>query len=309
MSLRKVIPAPVLPYWRAYRQRRSATVAVKRAFYSADGPPILVYQMGKVGSTTVCRSLEAVNLGHRVLHVHFLSHDLPAKRKRYIRSIKYPPAIHYDVSFAVRKELATGQTRRLKIITLVRDPISRLVSSLYEVPELMDADVKTDSGTIDPVKSIEFLERRLAEPGGLEYEYTWFDKELKSVFGIDVFADPFPKEQGWRTINDNEVEVLMMRLEDLSRVGPRVIADFLDLQGPLDLISGRVRSHSVSGASYADVRQSLSISRHVTEQVYGSEFVRHFYSDDMIDEFMDRWQSPNRSPFRGNSDENYYDSP
>lgn len=291
MSLRKLIPAPVLPHWRAYRQRRSATTAVKRAFYSGDGPPILVYQMGKVGSTTVCRSLEAVNLGHRVLHVHFLSNELPEKRRRYIRSIKYPPAVHYDVSQAIRKQLSGGHARDLKIISLVRDPIARLVSSLYEVPELMGADVKTYTGMIDPSSATEYLERRIADPGGLDYEYTWFDREMKTVFGIDVFAHPFPREKGWTTISSDNVDLLLLRLEDLSSVGPQAIAEFLGLRDPLEMVAGRVRSDSVSGASYARVIQTLSLSRPLTEQVYGSRIVRHFYSDDLINKFLDRWSS------------------
>src|SRR5690554_4164522 len=118
-----LVPKKLAPYLKLYRHRKTARRHAHEAFYADDGPPILVYQMAKVGSTTVQKSLQAAGFGHRVLHVHFLSEDLPAKRKDYVRSTQFPPAYHYELSHVVRKQLTRQPRARVKIISLVRDPI------------------------------------------------------------------------------------------------------------------------------------------------------------------------------------------
>ena len=56
--------------------------------HSADWdvkPPLLVYQIGKVGSTSVFKSLKVADLPFSLYHIHFLSHD---RFTNHIRELK-----------------------------------------------------------------------------------------------------------------------------------------------------------------------------------------------------------------------------
>jgi hypothetical protein len=52
------------------RLRHAAVVALDSY---AEAPPVLVYQMGKVGSSTVSATLRAAEIDHPVRYVHFMT--------------------------------------------------------------------------------------------------------------------------------------------------------------------------------------------------------------------------------------------
>ena len=52
---------------------------LERSFRSKTKSPILIYQMGKVGSSTIKKSLEQINQDSVIYHVHFLTKDLVAE--------------------------------------------------------------------------------------------------------------------------------------------------------------------------------------------------------------------------------------
>ena len=53
----------------------------------------------------------------------------------------------------------------------------------------------------------------------------WFDLELKKATGINVYNYPFPKHKGYMTIEENNIELLIMKLEIPDALKERVIAD------------------------------------------------------------------------------------
>ncbi len=111
---------------------------------------ILIYQMGKVGSTSVQRSLYDAGVGP--LHVHYIHADL-SHMERFTETEKDFP-LHFYIGRVLRYYLAIT-SHRLKIITLVRDPIARFVSAQFQTldhepipPDDADAAVQQLRGTI-----------------------------------------------------------------------------------------------------------------------------------------------------------------
>lgn len=101
--------------------------------------PLIVYQMGKVGSSTLVKSLKDMNnLDMDVYHVHFLTHEsIRNIEKVYKHATKvYKKDIidqHVIESLYLRKQLDQGlRDTKWKVITLVRDPIVRNISCFFE---------------------------------------------------------------------------------------------------------------------------------------------------------------------------------
>ena len=57
----------------------------------------------------------------------------------------------------------------------------------------------------------------------------WFDLEFKKATGINVYNYLFPKHKGYMTIEENNIELLIMKLEIPDALKERVIADFMHL--------------------------------------------------------------------------------
>jgi hypothetical protein len=190
---------------------------------------------------------------------------------------------------ATRKLLNRNQGFPVKIISLVRDPVALIVSGIFQNPYFAGELAQTDLGSIDPQKASEYIAHKLSDPNTFAYVYGWFDRELRTVFGIDVFASPFPSETGYAVYSKGNVEALVIRLEDLSEKGPNTISDFLGLGEPLVLKKSNVRASSNAKGVYQQVKEHVSLSLSLCKTIYSSKFVTHFYNEAMIDKFTSNW--------------------
>lgn len=260
-----------------------------RAFSNKEIPPILIYQMGKVGSSTVYNSLVNRSLPNSILHIHFLSDALPEYKIAHERAGVFPAPYHMFLGDAMRKVLKKKQDFPVKIISLVRDPVAIVVSALFENTHFHKELLTAGKDNVDLKKTIDYFNRYLGDTNYFAYVYEWFDKELKDVFGIDVFATPFPKERGYARYDNKNISALVIRLEDLSNKGAKAISDFLCLDGPLELQETNVRATTKHANEYREVLQGICISPEVCKEIYSSRFAKHFYSDCMIVKFMEQW--------------------
>lgn len=241
----------------------------KRRIQQMDDP-ILVFQMGKVGSTSVVAALEDADLD--VLHMHRLTKIWPVTRQHVRQNVPLHDLLW--TSFAVRDLL---DTQRWKVISLVREPVSRTVSGLFQSEQVFDVDLSTKRKALDEV------ERRLHSPGVFSYQYEWFDVHLKPFFGVDVFAHPFDREEGYQRIQNEQCDLLVCQMEQLSTLLPTVISDFVGC--PLESTRARTRKSDV----YRAVKKELVLTRDRLDEIYSSHFVRHFYSEKQIETFKKRW--------------------
>ena len=99
----------------------------------------LVYQMGKVGSSSIQESLKKLKqdreLNVSVYHVHSLTRDGLYRRENYHkRNFSHEPYINYHLLHCeyLGGQLARGlKGKRWKVVTLVRDPIARNISGFF----------------------------------------------------------------------------------------------------------------------------------------------------------------------------------
>jgi hypothetical protein len=96
----------------------------------ADSQILLVYQMGKVGSTTVTETLTREFGADKVIQAHFLSDHF---KQRAAGQNKYK--WHLQQIERVEHLMRKKQQKRIKLITLVRDPVSRNVSDFFQNPQ------------------------------------------------------------------------------------------------------------------------------------------------------------------------------
>lgn len=106
-------------FGRAYYQ---GVVRAKLRYFSKSDP-ILVWQMGKVGSSTVLNSLNKARLGAAVFHVHLLNDALLQKGELFRKSVHWRSK-GYLYNGALSEQLLHGN-KRWKIIPLVRDAQTR----------------------------------------------------------------------------------------------------------------------------------------------------------------------------------------
>lgn len=283
---RGIVPWAVRDHFRFYRERR------RLGRSSPDCPPILVYQMGKVGSSTVRQTLFALGLPNQIIHVHFMeeSHIEDIKRAAYAR----PPAPYVWRSWdhgrrlgAIVKRLAAVQ--RCLMVTLVRDPIARAVSSIFEVPELAFRSVQDERGRVVIERCVGAIEAKAESPGGFLYPEVWFRREPRALLGIDILALPFDRAAGYQVLHVGHLTILVLRTEGMSTALGRGLGELLGLARPVAVESVNVRGKTREGAAYNEVKRRITLPKRWLRKFYDQPFIHHFYTDEMIQRFVKKW--------------------
>lgn len=263
-------------------------------------PPVLIYQFGKVGSSTLRESLRRSPLKRPVYQVHRLSEEgIGSYREKYA---KFPNSRHLADCLAIgqtlRDKLAidgrddTGTpTPKFSVITITRDPIAAMLSTFFQTLDNKRADqFRHADGSPDTARILKVIHRQFKNfDESTNRICSWFDREIHTTLGIDVFAHPFDTHQGYQVIRTPSVDLLLLRLEDLNRIGALVVSEFLELPTPLKLQSYNRRDRKGLADLYEHVKANLDLPKAVCRKIYRSQYAAHFYSKQERREFIKKW--------------------
>lgn len=251
-----------------------------------DANPVLVYQIGKVGSSSIVETLETMRLGVPVLQCHTLR---PERIRQLLRDRPSPSRVprHLLVSQAVATALKQGLFP-CSVISPVREPVARAISFAFE-----DWRRKLGTGNpgdaLDPVRMRQVVSRLLENDTGHADPTRWFTLELQATFGIDVFARPFDRERGFSIERGGLASCLVLRVEELNRVLTHALASFLEI----DELRVRPKLANVgAGKWYSDVltqvKSEFRLPRDILERLYATRYAQHFYGAE-IPALMEKW--------------------
>jgi hypothetical protein len=273
------------------------------------GMPVIVYQMGKVGSTTIRESLETLNLNSPIYHSHLLTKkridETEQKRKKFFRTSRHSYLQRSWLNEFLRKQIDKGlDGKKWKIITLTREPIARNISTFFENLDIRQLnstnkyeissdyyDIKPIIIGIDDIHCLfDLFFDRLKHDSPLDF----FDRELKSVFGIDVFASEFPKKKGYKIYEDEKADVLLIRLENLNQCAGASIKEFLGIDN-FRLFEKNIGTNKVYAPLYKKFKKNIVLPNNYLDKYYKSKFMRHFYTEKEIINFRALWCRTNLS--------------
>lgn len=206
-----------------FKLARLLRTKVRRIFRteSRDDSIILIYTMGKVGSTTVYESLKRTISNGTIYHVHFLSdHYLQEVLPGLAQGFQHQIAAGRRINDAI----ADNPDRRLKIITMVREPIIRDVSDIFQNWQTRGENIESFDFSM--------LQSRIDR---MDHAYTlnWFDLEFRNRFGFDIYSKEFNKERGWSIYNLPFADILCLKLESLKNGYPDAMKQFLQCRPSL----------------------------------------------------------------------------
>ncbi len=251
--------------------------------------PIIVYSMGKVGSSSVQTTLNLLRLPNPIFHVHFLAWENLDDVQSYYQALGIDTVDHVTMSRYLRAFAdRTWGKMRWKIITLVREPVGRDISDLFEnletFPQLRDL-----SGDALVNGVVAHLQNSMADfDEEKDYASNWYDRELKQVFGFDIYTAPLDPAQGYAIYKTQNADILFVRLEDLSRCGPQALQEFLGLQN-VELAKSNEGTQKMYKQAYRQVLNTISFPLTALDKVYDSRYARRFYSEAEICTFKKRW--------------------
>lgn len=250
-------------------------------------PPLLIYSMGKSGTSTVEVSLKEVGIPFYKVH-NLSSSGIKGSENSSLRfKNKKVPKITQAGKIIRHKIEKNGGTEGInwKIITLTREPIAHAVSNLFQSLENRRPDLIDEDGEVKIEAATTHLHNRLTD--GREQSLTWFDRELKATFDIDVYDYPYNHRDGFLIIRDRNIEVLVIRAEDLSFSLPRAIKEFLGVD--IEIKLANIGNKKKFSSAYNQVRKTIKFPQNVCENIFQTKYFSHFYTEAEKEQLSKKW--------------------
>ncbi|MDZ7771579.1 MAG: putative capsular polysaccharide synthesis family protein [Balneolaceae bacterium] len=228
--------------------------------------PVFVFQMGKVASSSIYNSLYESYPGI-VVHDHSFRAGHP---NLWVRKL--------------HRWYHKAEKRPLKIISPVREPVGRNVSAFFHNFE-RDTGVPYREHTF----SLEELRTLFLENYPHRIPLIFFDK-MEKHFGIDVYAHPFPRDKGWRVLeNGRGVELLILHHDLPDPQKEKIIGTFTGLSA-FELVNANVGRNKVYAHTYRDFRERVKLPEAYLDRMAGSRYFRHFYPEETIRQVREHWE-------------------
>lgn len=240
-----------------------------------DGVDVVIYTLGKSGSSSVNYTLMNRYPFRKIYHVHFLS-------DHWIRGIfpgtPHERNIHKAEDYFAYK--AKHPDYKTKYIALVREPIGRDISGFFQNYRLMNLEINKEN-----LESI----RQQIYGRGHDLALNWFDTDFFNYTGFDIFNVPFDKEKGYQIYEiDKDTELLIIRTDKLSQVFIPSMKEYLKVEFP-KLINFNVSSNKKDGDTIKALKNHYYEEEADLDKVYNSKFMKYFFTDQEIQTYRQKW--------------------
>lgn len=233
---------------------------------------ILVFQMGKVASSTLYGSISD-KLGRE--HSFVCPSDNRRDDLTNLDVKVYHSHRYIDFSNSLRSRITTSKN---KILTLVREPIGRNISGFFEDPSFRH---------IVQSNNLNELTNTFVSNFNHDLPLNWFDTQLKSNFGIDVYSKPFDIEKGYTLYENGDTECMVIRSDKMNDLFD-VVRDFLELDD-LPRKDYNITGERVNGNVYNTLKENIKLSTKYIDKMYTSKMVTHFFNENEITKLKNKW--------------------
>lgn len=216
---------------------------------------VLIYQPGKVGSTTYYESVKRVWEG-QVIKTHSFQ-DRP----------DHTPSMHALVTLN-----KTGRLPKVNIITGIREPVGRNLSAFFQNLHKFHAIVFDDPPF--STKELWDLTMRSRKPFRL---LNWFDVELNEYFGIDVYKKKL-KSEGYQIYENENARVLLLKHDIPDNRKSELIGEFLGLTDFVLTSRENIGSTKWYAAEYESFK-SDGLPKWYVDEMLDSKYAKHFYAN------------------------------
>ena len=251
-------------------------------------PPLVVFSMGKTGSTAIARALHDAT-GEPVFQVFRLEPERLAQAERRYRAghprAPFAGAHHlWESQYLLRKP--PGERAPWTVITTVREPIAQAVSAFFHGAGLRQR--------LAAHPTVAALVEALVDEHWTRPPVRWFDREFAPALGIDVYERTFDPAVGFGVIDTEAVQVLLLRQENFD-AAPALLAHFLHRHDPVPVPARNEGAGRAYGERYREFLATARMPDRLLDEAYGSRYARHFYADSELADFRRRWSGSGRS--------------
>ncbi len=229
--------------------------------------PIFVCMVQKTGDTTMLKTFEYNNVP--TLQTHY-SHWF---KKEYLGDL--------------------GE-KRVRIITALRDPISRDLSHLYQHFSIYNGfncffdvnnDTLDDFVTLYSSNDAQVYFDKFVKGFNFSHTFHWFSEFSANT--VDLLKHPFDKEKGFSIIQEGNYDIFFYQLEKLNHIVPN-LSEWVGV--PFETLkNANLASEKWISNSYNMAKEKIKLTQEYVDSCYADPYVQHCYSSEDIERFKENW--------------------
>lgn len=252
--------------------------------YFSSTPPVLIYQMGKVGSSSIEKSLKKIHYTP-CYHVHRLNpQNIRAVQQEYAHK-----RLRYDQWQTDRRALflykhIIQKKCPAKIISLVREPVSRNLSAYFQNFYRFTGEAFQQEQNYD----IQELIDTFIQEYNHDVPLAWFDKEFLPVLDTDIYHKTFDKQRGFIRYQKEEKDIIVLKCELSDDDKSLLLKEFLH-RPDFEIVRANVSKEKNYSAVYKAFLDAVRLPEKYIDRLYSSRYTKHFYSDDEIASLREKW--------------------
>lgn len=233
---------------------------------------IVIYQMGKVGSSSIERELK--KNGVHVIHTHKLYpsdvffYDLSRIDKMKRLRTKF----HNWLTYQIFKK------KKCKVITIVRDPLKRNLSQMFHHLDLLVYS-RNKENTRREVSADKLFLEIFKNDINLTYANDWFEKEFFPALGIEYNDIQFDFNKKCSQLKKGNKDILIIKFEDINNING-VLSEFCNID-EFTIQRANDSKDKWYSSLYRDFSRTLVVEESEYRKMYSGKFYKLFYKDDV----------------------------
>ena len=245
--------------------------------------PVAVYTMGKVGSSSIYRNIKT-NTKLSVYHVHSMSDEKILHSEKLVLDKGIVPRGRDEGGLFYKYRIRPNNP--LKIITCVRDPLSRNISAFFDVFEYHTGVNPKDWKEEDDWRLNDLYIKKLDH----NYPLSWFEEEFNIMTGLNVFQIPFSFKKKYLIFGNEFIDVLLLRSDLDDQLKSNVINQFLGtkIKAFRRYNVGLSKDYS---AIYERFLNTHSLPSWYIEKMLSSQYATHFYTQEELHNLLSKYKS------------------
>jgi len=224
--------------------------------------PILVYQMGKVGSSSIYWPLKKLYSG-AVLHAHNLRSD------------------HYAQEVHILRDYLKDDHAPIILISLARDPIARNISAFFQsFKKFVGCRPDQYKGSVEQLLHIFIDDYHHHIP------HEWFQKRMLQEFEINIY-DHILRKDKTLFIEKGPVKTLVMRQDITDELKEKYVRDITGL--PTFQLERKNRAEDKSYAELYSSFKKLPLPEDYVQEQLSTQYSNYFFTEQERDAMMKKW--------------------
>lgn len=232
---------------------------------------IIILSPGKVGSSSVYKSIKKKISNSYIFHVHFLTEKNINHGINYHRNSKRKSVPYHFISSIICSSFFIKRNEKIKVIVLFREPIARFISDFYQNSNRLVSQINS----LNNKKILKKINLGISKMDHMDYLENWVIDELKLNLNYDLFKKSMLRDKEFFIDKTKNISFLFFKMEYLDKEFENASKIFFNQK--IKLIKQNISSKKDYFYYYSKAKKMVEVNKSVIDEMRKYNYTKTIY--------------------------------